>query len=50
MKSKREPQKPPITWHQWLTHIILAMWKAEIGRIVVGGQPGQIVDKIPFLN
>jgi hypothetical protein len=29
--------------HQWLTPVILAIWKAEIGKIAVQGQPGQIV-------
>jgi hypothetical protein len=27
--------------------VILAAWEAEIGRIKVGGQPGQIVLKVP---
>jgi hypothetical protein len=30
---------------QWLTPIILASWEAEIGRITVQGQPGQIVQE-----
>jgi hypothetical protein len=32
---------------QCLTSIILPTWEAEIGRIVVGGQPGQIVCENP---
>jgi hypothetical protein len=29
----------------WLTSVILATWEAEIGKIKVRGQPGQIVHK-----
>jgi hypothetical protein len=29
--------------HRWLTLLILATWKTEFGRIVVGGQLVQIV-------
>jgi hypothetical protein len=34
--------------YQWLTPIILATWKAEIGRIKVRGQPGRIVHETPI--
>jgi hypothetical protein len=30
--------------------IILGTWEAEIGKIVVGGQPWQIVLETPFLE
>jgi hypothetical protein len=33
-------------WHQWLTPLILATQEAEIRRISVPGQPGQIVCEI----
>jgi hypothetical protein len=31
-----------MSWHQWLTPIILASWEAEIRRITVQSQHGQI--------
>jgi hypothetical protein len=31
--------KNKISWAQWLIPIIPATWEAEIGRIMVGGQP-----------
>jgi hypothetical protein len=34
----------------WLTPIILATWKAEIGRTVVSGQPRQVVCETPSLK
>jgi hypothetical protein len=30
--------------------VILATWEAEIGRIIVQGQPGKIVQEIPSPN
>jgi hypothetical protein len=35
--------------HWWLTPIILATWKAKIGRIVVLSQPRQKVFETPIL-
>jgi hypothetical protein len=31
----------------WLMSVFLVTWEAEIGRISVGGQSGQIVHKAP---
>jgi hypothetical protein len=36
--------------HRWLTHIILDAQEAEIRRIMVGSQQGQVVHKAPFQN
>jgi hypothetical protein len=43
-----------VTWklkhsarHQWLTPAIVAIWEAEVGKIAVHGQPGQIVHETP---
>jgi hypothetical protein len=33
------------SWALVLTPVVLAIWEAEIGRFVVGGQLGQIVFK-----
>jgi hypothetical protein len=35
---------------QWLTPVILAIWKAEIERIEFRGQPGQMVHETPYLK
>jgi hypothetical protein len=34
-----------LTRHQWLTPVILATQEAEIRRMAVQGQPGQIVQE-----
>jgi hypothetical protein len=34
--------------HWWLTPIILASWEAEIGKIMVQGQPRQIIQETPI--
>jgi hypothetical protein len=34
--------------HQRLMPVIPAIWEAEIGRIMVLSQPGQMVLEIPF--
>jgi hypothetical protein len=35
------------TGYWWLTPVILATWEAEIQRIMVLGQAGQIVSETP---
>jgi hypothetical protein len=40
-------QEEDTNWVQWLTPTILVTSEAEIGRIKVRGQPGQIVHKTP---
>jgi hypothetical protein len=37
-------------WSWWLRPVLLATWEAEIRRIMVRDQPGQIVRKTPFLK
>jgi hypothetical protein len=34
----------------WLTPVTLATWKAEIGMIIIGGQPEQIVLQTPIFK
>jgi hypothetical protein len=36
-------EKAILTGSQWLMSIILATWEAEVGRIMVQGQPRQKV-------
>jgi hypothetical protein len=42
----QDPVSKNIIRHQWLIPVILATWKAEIGRIVIPSQPRQIVREI----
>jgi hypothetical protein len=42
-KEVRTFVKRKYSWHWWLTPVILATQEAEIRRIVVPSQPGQIV-------
>jgi hypothetical protein len=43
-----EVNKREDTRRLWLTSVILATWEAEIGRIVVAGQPEQILCETLF--
>jgi hypothetical protein len=43
----RHNARPYIRNNQWLMSIILATWEAEIRRITVQDQPGQIVHEAP---
>jgi hypothetical protein len=38
-------RKRVLAGSQWFTPVILAIWEAELGRIEVGGHPGQILLK-----
>jgi hypothetical protein len=40
-------KKRLLSWHWWLTSVILATQKADIRRIEVYGQPRQRVQEIP---
>jgi hypothetical protein len=50
-KNKRDTPKSVLkkitAGCQWFTPVTLATWEAEIGRIMVQGQPGKIVCKTP---
>jgi hypothetical protein len=52
--SEGQDNKQQVGWkagvgqsYFWLTPIILATWEAEIKRIAVPSQPGEIVCKTP---
>jgi hypothetical protein len=45
--SEEPSRKNSLTGCWWLISAILATWEAEIGRIMVQGQPGQIVGEFP---
>jgi hypothetical protein len=45
--KKKKPNKQNVGQVQCLQPIILATWEAEIGRIIVGGQPRQKVNETP---
>jgi hypothetical protein len=49
-KNTNKRYKQKMLGHWWLTLVILATWEAEIGKIVVRGQPRQIIHKTPFLK
>jgi hypothetical protein len=43
--KNRQTEKRRMAGHQWLTPVILASQEAEIRKIPVQSQPGQIVHK-----
>jgi hypothetical protein len=49
-KKKKKKKRRDGGGHWWLTPVILATWEVEILRIVVQGQPWQIVLETPCLQ
>jgi hypothetical protein len=47
LSTKGKKRSTHVGWAKWLTPVILAIWEAEMGRIVVRGWPRQIVLEIP---
>jgi hypothetical protein len=50
LKSQSQELFKNLAGHRWLMHIILAIQEAEIRKIVVQSQPGQIVHVDPILQ
>jgi hypothetical protein len=50
LKKPNKQKTKLLTWRWWLMPIILPTWETEIGRIMIGGQPGQITRENPSPN
>jgi hypothetical protein len=48
LKNKKQNKHKKINGHRWLTPVILPTQEAEIRRVEVRGQPGQIIHETVF--